>query len=1216
MSDETAELLKDEQASAPAENGAVHVKGNGNGAYAAVSEPIDAEELQDRAVGLFHRGLPRSQFAAELLQMVAEAGGSLAGAVLTYNRRKHRLGLLAGHALSDEAREALEGGTLYSWDIPIRGLRNRRISVIESAHNNPFVPAAVVALSPDDLVVACIPVYHENLPAAAVLLFNTSAAALSDEDLHAITLAVRVGARGLREGGDTGAGEDGDEADGSTLAPGDDALLGRSVGLGEIDSEELGALRRHLASLREEKDALAARLERAEEDLARSRIEVERTGQSLRSLTASRQALQQERDRLRTEAEEIERAKEAEMAQLRADISSLEDRLMVAEAERLRHQRAVEQVRNAREQAVMALERERDGLLERVRGSESGIAAVQGALGSVREDRDRLAAQVDVLTRHLQTSQSAVDAGGVRHQQALAALEGERDTWKEQTATLQSEISRRGEEQRALEHALRGAHAAREAAADQLRSAQADLERLNSLQSEALERTQQAEAERAAAVAEAQALREGLVNERAEHQRNEENLRAELETAESAIERATAATATVGQRVAELERLLAERDAHVGRLEQERDLVGQDAQTIQQTLAQRENEAQNQLESLSAERDALSLRAQKLEQERSAESERAQAEARRAAAANERVTQFQQSLAQAEAKRTAMSGQLAQAQAELEALRQQSTDRGQLARQVSELSSKFIEQEKLLEAARDEARQIGSQLATAEKQRAALAKGLQLANREKTQAAAQVERDREDLRERLQKLEAEQLRLEKERAESVEALQSQRAAHAAALAEAQATAEQLRTERDRAVGERDQHASRIAAAQIEADSRASQALQDAHGLGRRLAERERRVDELSDVLRQRDADLSRLAEERRALSESVQTAETVLLDLRRELQDLREQSERQRREQAEALERAERAHKQEVLSIQRAADEREAKARQASLLALEERRNARNDAPLIIERSDDTGAVVESVPAALEIVQDGLRQRIGDGDIVILDRGALCDDAAAVLKGSGIEAWGAEPTEAGIERLSTDNLGAILMNVAPGPSAWELIRKLRERPATRHVPILAYLMQPEAANGFCFGRCDFGLWPNDLGDLVETLRRMRPMLRRILVASSDVEALGRVREPLAKAHISASNVLDGKQARDLGHSLQPEAAVLHFAPTCSDIARAIGSYRQIDATRDLPILLMLDKNGSARENIFFQAANRELLRTGRFDFSQLAEELVRLRTPK
>src|SRR5262249_47792526 len=156
--------------------------------------------------------------------------------------------------------------------------------------------------------------------------------------------------------------------------------------------------------------------------------------------------------------------------------------------------------------------------------------------------------------------------------------------------------------------------------------------------------------------------------------------------------------------------------------------------------------------------------------------------------------------------------------------------------------------------------------------------------------------------------------------------------------------------------------------------------------------------------------------------------------------------------------------------VQRSADDRETKARQASLLALEERRAARYDAPLIIERSDDKGTVVESVPAAVEAAVGELRLRLGDGETIVLDRGALCDDAVAVLKGVGAEANGVEPTEAAIDALAGRNIGTILLNVAPGPTAWQLVRKLRENPATRNVPILAYLMNPEAANGFCFGR--------------------------------------------------------------------------------------------------------------------------------------------------
>lgn len=1187
---------------------------NGSEAPAEEVLGLDAEDLQDHCIDLLRQGLTRREFAGELAQLIGETAGSRAVAVLSYTRRKHRLAMLGAYALSDEASAALEGGLQYSWDIPIRGLRNRRISVIEAAHRNPFVPEPIKAISPDDLVIACIPVYHENLPTAVVLLFNTSERQPSDDDLHALATMLRVGARGLREG--VGLVTAPDAAEDDEIDVFADDALGRSGALApDVRHEEVGELRRGLGALQEQRDALSARLERADEELQRLRVEVERNGKTVRTLTSSRQTLAQERDRLKTDLEEIERSRESELSELRAEVSSLEDRLLVAESDRLRHQRAAEQLRSAREQSVMALERERDSLLERVRAAESSTAAVQGALGSVREDRDRLNTQVETLTRQLEASHSGADTLRSRSEQEIASLAAERDGWKEQLATLQGEAARRAEEIRTLERSVREIQAARDASSEQLGGVREELARLSALHGEALERSRLAEAARAAALAESESVRETLAAERAEARQTEQTLRGEVEGAHATLEKAIASSSTLQARAVDLERQIAERDGQIARLQQERELVGEDAETVRRTIADHESEARRQVEALTAERDVLVARAAQAEQSLSGESERAQAETRRAASLKERVGQFQQSLAQAEAQRTALRGQLAQAQTEIDALRGQSTDRGELAHQVSELSGRVIEQEKLLSAARDEARQLAQQLGATEKQRAALAKGLQQANRERSQIGAATERDREGLREAVEQLRADRERLERERLEQGAAAQAERTVHAATVAEMQSTLEQLRAERDRAMAERHQHMASIAAAQVESDARATQALQDTQGLARRLAERERRIDELSDLLRQRDAVLERAQEERRNHTEMMQAAESALVDLRRELDAIRDERRRESQEHVERLEQIERAHKQEIQSLQQAAAERESKARPAAVVGLEGRRVARHESPLIIERSTRSGAVVESVIGA-EAPAIELATKVVEGEIIVLDRGALGEDAVAVLKGAGLEARGVEPTDAGLDSLALRPMGGILLNVAPGPPAWELIRKLRERTATRDVPILAYLMNPESANGFCFGRCDFGLWPNDLSQLVETLRRLRPMVRRILVASSDVEALGRVREPLAKAHISASNVLDGKQARELGHSLQPEAAVLHFSPTCSDIARALSSYRQIEATRDLPLLLMLDKTGSARESIFFQAASRELLRTGRFDFSQLAEELIRLRTPK
>ena len=171
---------------------------------------------------------------------------------------------------------------------------------------------------------------------------------------------------------------------------------------------------------------------------------------------------------------------------------------------------------------------------------------------------------------------------------------------------------------------------------------------------------------------------------------------------------------------------------------------------------------------------------------------------------------------------------------------------------------------------------------------------------------------------------------------------------------------------------------------------------------------------------------------------------------------------------------------------------------------------------------------------------------------------------------------------------------------------------LRERVGTRGVPILAYAMAPGASAGFCLGRADFGLWPMDPHQMTERLRRLQPKLTRLLTVSADIDGFGRLREPLSKARISTSMVLDGKQALEFASMVQPEAAVLHLSPGCPGIARAIAGLRANEATRDLPLLVLMDKTATSGEDAFYTTSVRQLLSKTEFRFSNLPEEIARV----
>ena len=112
------------------------------------SSAVRLAGLGNRLLELYARRLPRAEFAGEITRLLAEALRVKAVAILGYEPHADRLRLLADAGLSAEARVALGSGADCPWDLPLRGLHNRRISVIAAAQENPFVPRALVKISP------------------------------------------------------------------------------------------------------------------------------------------------------------------------------------------------------------------------------------------------------------------------------------------------------------------------------------------------------------------------------------------------------------------------------------------------------------------------------------------------------------------------------------------------------------------------------------------------------------------------------------------------------------------------------------------------------------------------------------------------------------------------------------------------------------------------------------------------------------------------------------------------------------------------------------------------------------------------------------------------------------------------------------------------------------------------------------------------------------
>src|SRR5262245_42354671 len=95
--------------------------------------------LRDGLQQLYSLRPTRDAFAEEAVKLLAKGAGVKAAALLGYEQRGGRMRLLAHTGLAADALQILGGDNIVSgWDIPLRSLRNRRINVIEAAHENPF----------------------------------------------------------------------------------------------------------------------------------------------------------------------------------------------------------------------------------------------------------------------------------------------------------------------------------------------------------------------------------------------------------------------------------------------------------------------------------------------------------------------------------------------------------------------------------------------------------------------------------------------------------------------------------------------------------------------------------------------------------------------------------------------------------------------------------------------------------------------------------------------------------------------------------------------------------------------------------------------------------------------------------------------------------------------------------------------------------------------
>jgi hypothetical protein len=313
------------------------------------------------------------------LEATVGAVGAVAGALCLYDERRQLLRLAVETGLSDEGcrrLRAVRGNDPSGWDIPLSGLLNRRIYVMENAAQHRYVPPLL-----DDpramRAVGCFPLTTRGALLGSLVLVASQPHVFDDRAVRALTEPLReLGRMILAVRQRTGAA--------TTARP--PAASPAPVAPAPAGAPPAG-----------EVEALRARIDAAEAALDAAR--------------ATNEALREERDRVAAEAEALRRemarlaAASAEADGLRRRLGDVEEAL-AREAERCAAlERAVAGGESAREEALgRALEAARQA--EEARVAAASTAEEARAAIAARDARiAELAAEVDALQASLARAQ-------------------------------------------------------------------------------------------------------------------------------------------------------------------------------------------------------------------------------------------------------------------------------------------------------------------------------------------------------------------------------------------------------------------------------------------------------------------------------------------------------------------------------------------------------------------------------------------------------------------------------------------------------------------------------------------------------------------------------------------------------------------------------------------------------------------------------------------
>ncbi len=206
--------------------------------------------------------------------------------------------------------------------------------------------------------------------------------------------------------------------------------------------------------------------------------------------------------------------------------------------------------------------------------------------------------------------------------------------------------------------------------------------------------------------------------------------------------------------------------------------------------------------------------------------------------------------------------------------------------------------------------------------------------------------------------------------------------------------------------------------------------------------------------------------------------------------------------------------------------------------------------------------------------------------------------------------------EQAIRRAIEDQPNLITLDILlPDRNGFEVLRELKEREETAHIPVIVLSVVQDESSGYRLGAADYITKPLNEARLIESVSHVLGTKGKILIAEDDISTAEMLMTLLERHEFQVLHARDGYEALTFARRERPGLILMDLRMPGMDGYEALARLKKDPTTRRIPILAMSAHTVDAiQERIKLQEMGAYDLFAKPFDLDDLIAEIVKVQS--